>query len=74
MSSSALSKVTLLPDQISTVAQSANSAGSSSGRVPAPVANPNVFVPPNVANVGTLQTPTWPNVAARTLAMTSSPW
>ena len=50
-------------------AQPANSAGSSSRLAPAPVASPNVFVHPNVANVGTTQTPTWPNVETHTLGV-----
>ena len=55
----------------------ANSAGSSSGRVPAPVANPNVFVPPNVANVGTLQLnvaqPSGPHVGDDELTLAKPP-
>ena len=68
MSSSALSMVTVLPNR-SSISQPANSAGSSSRLAPAPVASPNVFVHPNVANVGTTQTPTWPNVETHMLGV-----
>ena len=66
--SSALSMVMVLPNR-SSISQPANSAESNSRRVAAPVANPNVFVRPNVGNVGTTQTPTWPNVAIHTLGV-----